>query len=86
MEAMRLEWTELNQDEFAVALGIPRATYQRMVSGKTPMRLKPEEIVKACELCRIGLNTFFERMGADISHLPTSNSLSLFRQAQNIEN
>lgn len=65
-----MEWTEMNQDEFAIALGIPRATYQRMVSGKTPLRLKPEEIAKACELCKISLSTFFERMGVDISRLP----------------
>lgn len=69
LETMRLEWTELNQDQFAVAVGIPRATYQRMVSGKTPLRLRPEEIVRVCEVCRINLNIFFEKMGADITHL-----------------
>jgi uncharacterized protein (DUF2384 family) len=73
LEAMRLEWTELNQDQFAVAVGIPRATYQRMVSGKTPLRLRPEEIVRVCEVCRINLNIFFERMGADITHLTMSS-------------
>lgn len=76
LETMRLEWTELNQDQFAVAVGIPRATYQRMVSGKTPLRLRPEEIVKVCEVCRINLNIFFERMGADITHLSASSSSS----------
>lgn len=73
LETMRLEWTELNQDQFAVAVGIPRATYQRMVSGKTPLRLRPEEIVRVCEVCRINLNIFFERMGTDISHLTISS-------------
>jgi uncharacterized protein (DUF2384 family) len=73
LETMRLEWTELNQDQFAVAVGIPRATYQRMVSGKTPLRLRPEEIVRVCEVCRINLNIFFERMGSDITHLTMSS-------------
>ena len=73
LEAMRLEWTELNQDQFAVAVGIPRATYQRMVSGKTALRLRPEEIVRVCEVCRINLNIFFEKMGADITHLTMSS-------------
>jgi hypothetical protein len=74
---MRLEWTELNQDQFAVAVGIPRATYQRMVSGKTPLRLRPEEIVKVCEICGINLNIFFERMGTDITHLSAASSQPL---------
>jgi len=73
LETMRLEWTELNQDQFAVAVGIPRATYQRMVSGKTPLRLRPQEIVRVCEVCRINLNIFFERMGSDITHLTMSS-------------
>lgn len=76
METMRLEWTELNQDQFAIAVGIPRATYQRMVSGKTPLRLRPEEIVRVCEVCRINLNIFFEKMGSDITHLTMSSQRS----------
>ncbi|HLP89248.1 MAG TPA: helix-turn-helix transcriptional regulator [Nostocaceae cyanobacterium] len=48
LEALRIERTNLNQDEFAVRCGIPRATYQRWVSGKTEARVTIGQLKKIC--------------------------------------
>ena len=39
LETLRIERTRYNQDEFAMRCGIPRATYQRWISGKAEARL-----------------------------------------------
>lgn len=63
--------TALTQDEFIIALDISRSTYQRMVAGKTPLRLSPIQIVRACKVCNIDLRTFFLEMGVDLTGVPT---------------
>lgn len=49
LEALRIERTNLNQDEFAMRCGIPRATYQRWVSGKTEARVTLGQLKKICQ-------------------------------------
>ncbi len=48
LEAMRLERTSLSQDELAFRCGIPRATYQRWISGKTELRLSIPQLKALC--------------------------------------
>ena len=49
METLRLERTHLNQDELAMRCGIPRATYQRWISGRTEARLTVMQFKKLCK-------------------------------------
>lgn len=53
LESLRLERTTLTQDEFAVACGIPRTTYQRWVSGKTPAKLTLPQLKAIARLLEI---------------------------------
>ncbi|MGP1386394.1 MAG: helix-turn-helix domain-containing protein [Thainema sp.] len=48
IEALRLERTELTQDELAVRCGIPRSTYQRWIAGKTEAKLSPLQFKALC--------------------------------------
>ena len=52
-EALRIERTTLSQDELAVYCGIPRATYQRWISGKTEAKLSIPQLKKLCQLLGI---------------------------------
>jgi transcriptional regulator with XRE-family HTH domain len=49
LETLRLEHTNLNQDELAMRCGIPRATYQRWISGRTEARLTVIQFKKLCK-------------------------------------
>ncbi|MEH2214272.1 helix-turn-helix transcriptional regulator [Nostoc sp.] len=49
LETLRLERTHLNQDELAMRCGIPRATYQRWISGRTEARLTVMQFKKLCK-------------------------------------
>lgn len=73
LEVLRIELTDLSQDEFVVQCGISRTTYQRWVREKVPLdevKLSPEQIVKMCRLCRISPKTFLERLGVDLAGVP----------------
>lgn len=48
LETLRIDRTELNQDQFAMKCGIPRATYQRWITGKTEARLTLSQVKKLC--------------------------------------
>jgi len=70
LESLRLDYTDLNQDEFVVKCGVSRTTYQRWIrNGKEP-RLTPSQILNICRTCRIPFNKFFETIGLDISDIP----------------
>jgi transcriptional regulator with XRE-family HTH domain len=53
LEALRIERTTLSQDELAVYCGIPRATYQRSIAGKTEAKLSIPQLKKLCQLLGI---------------------------------
>ncbi|KJH72208.1 helix-turn-helix domain-containing protein [Aliterella atlantica] len=48
LETLRIERTRYNQDEFAMRCGIPRATYQRWISGKAEPRLTLVQLKTIC--------------------------------------
>ncbi len=52
-EALRIERTTLSQDELAMYSGIPRATYQRWIAGKTEAKLSIPQLKKLCQLLGI---------------------------------
>ena len=70
LEALRLDYTELTQDEFIVMCKLSRATYHRWLRENKPPRLTPDQILRVCEICRISFNTFFSKLGLDISNVP----------------
>ena len=70
LEALRLDYTDLNQDEFIVKCGLSRTTYQRWVRDKSSPRLTPEQIVNVCRICKISFNTFFSKLGLNVSGIP----------------
>lgn len=70
LETLRLDYTDLTQDEFIVRCGLSRTTYQRWVRDKLTPRLTPEQIANVCRICRISFNTFFSKLGLDISDIP----------------
>ncbi|AOY84629.2 MULTISPECIES: helix-turn-helix transcriptional regulator [Moorena] len=53
LEALRIERTNLSQDELAIYCGIPRATYQRWVSGRTEARPTLRQLKLLCQ--RLGI-------------------------------
>lgn len=53
LEMMRIDRTTLTQDELAMRCGIPRATYQRWISGKTEARLSVSQLKRLCEELQI---------------------------------
>ncbi len=70
LETLRLDYTNLTQDEFIVKCGLSRTTYQRWVRGKSSPRLTPEQIANVCRICRISFNTFFTKLGISIAEIP----------------
>lgn len=70
LESLRLDYTDLNQDEFIVKCKLSRATYHRWLRENKPPRLTPEQIANICRICRISFNTFFSKLGLDISDIP----------------
>lgn len=48
IEALRLERTQLTQDELAIRCGIPRSTYQRWIAGKTEAKLSLPQLKALC--------------------------------------
>jgi len=53
IEALRIERTNLNQQEFAKACLIPLKTYQRWVLGKTEARPSMVQLKRLCEILQI---------------------------------
>ncbi len=70
LEALRLEYTRLNQDEFVVRCGLSRATYRRWINKETEPKFTPEQIVNMCSVCNISFKTFFSRLGIDVTGIP----------------
>ena len=70
LESLRLDYTNLNQDEFIVKCGLSRATYHRWLREKKTPRLTPEQIINICKICQISFNTMFSKLGFDISDVP----------------
>ncbi|HCV30424.1 MAG TPA: XRE family transcriptional regulator [Microcoleaceae bacterium UBA9251] len=53
LERLRLTKTELSQDELAFKCGIPRATYQRWISGQTEAKLTLNQLKALCRELKI---------------------------------
>ncbi len=70
LETLRLDYTDLNQDEFVIKIGVSRTTYQRWIREDKEPRLTPSQITNICSICKISFNTFFESLGLDISEVP----------------
>ena len=62
MEQLRLEYTEMTQDQFAVYCKIPIATYRRMVSGRSAIRLTPFQMINICRICKISANKLLAKL------------------------
>ena len=77
LEALRLDHTQMNQDEFTLRCGIPKTTYFRWVTGKTPVRLTPQQVAAVCLVCNISLRTMFQYLGVDVDNLPTGSSVNI---------
>ncbi|OKH38340.1 transcriptional regulator [[Phormidium ambiguum] IAM M-71] len=54
LETLRIERTQLSQDELAAKCGIPRATYMRWIAGKTEARPTLPQLKKLCK--ELGIN------------------------------
>ncbi|MGB3422693.1 MAG: helix-turn-helix transcriptional regulator [Dolichospermum sp.] len=48
LDALRIERTNLTQDEFAMRCGIPRTTYLRWISGRAEARPTLPQLKKLC--------------------------------------
>ena len=70
LEALRLDYTRLNQDEFVVRCGLARATYRRWITGETSPKFTPEQIANICQICNISLKTFMSSFGIDVTGIP----------------
>ncbi|MCT7958735.1 helix-turn-helix transcriptional regulator [Laspinema palackyanum] len=53
LEDLRLERTELTQDEFCVMIGIPRATYQRWIKGQTDAKPTIKQLKTLARILKI---------------------------------
>ncbi|MEH2123080.1 helix-turn-helix transcriptional regulator [Nostoc sp.] len=53
LDALRIERTDLNQDQLAMRCDIPRSTYRRWISGKTEARLTVSQFKKLCRELKI---------------------------------
>ncbi len=53
LETLRIERTNLNQKDFAKAVGIPLKTYQRWVSGETIGRPTLGQLKNLCRILSI---------------------------------
>lgn len=70
LESLRLDYTDLNQIDFALKCGVSPATYQRWISSDKEPRLIPSQVVNVCRICKISLWKFYEVIGIDISDIP----------------
>ena len=70
LESLRLNYTDLNQDEFVVKCGFTRATYQRWIGSNKEPRLTPTQIAQVCRICQIPMSKFFQTFNLDISDIP----------------
>jgi transcriptional regulator with XRE-family HTH domain len=70
LEKLRLDYTNLNQDEFVVKCGLSRATYRRWITGETTPKFTAEQIINICRICQISFALFFTKLGVDISGIP----------------
>ncbi len=70
LESLRLDYTDLSQDEFVIKCGLTRATYHRWLRENRLPRLTPEQIISVCRICQISFNTFFTKLGLDVSDIP----------------
>jgi hypothetical protein len=74
LEKLRIELTDLTQDEFIHSCGFARATYQRLASDPSkPLKLTPQQIVAICRTCKIPLEKIFEYFGVDLSGIPSND-------------
>lgn len=69
LEALRLEYTDLSQEQFISRVGLNRTTYRRWMADNSQPRLTPEQITNICALCQVPFDIFFERMGVNIDAL-----------------
>jgi transcriptional regulator with XRE-family HTH domain len=69
LEALRTDYTDLSQDEFIVKCELSRTTYQRWIRDNISPRLTPDQIIAICRICQISLNTFFRKLGFDMSDI-----------------
>jgi transcriptional regulator with XRE-family HTH domain len=53
LDALRIERTNLTQDEFAMRCGIPRTTYLRWISGRTEARPTLPQLKNLCRELKI---------------------------------
>ena len=53
LEILRIERTTFSQDELAFHCGIPRATYQRWITGKTEVKLTIPQLKTLCKVLGI---------------------------------
>ncbi len=53
LEALRINKTDLSQDEFAFRCGIPRATYHRWISGATEPKFSLFQLKAICRELKI---------------------------------
>jgi len=58
LEQLRIERTQLNQDQLAYKSGIPRATYMRWISGATEAKLTLPQLKSLCR--ELGIKTIDE--------------------------
>ena len=53
LEALRIERTDLSQEQFAKLCGIPWRTYQRWIAGETEARLTPRQWKALMSILRV---------------------------------
>ena len=56
METLRIEKTNFTQEEFVKMCGIPRKTYHRWITGKSPAKLTPKQVKSICRVLGIDVN------------------------------
>ena len=56
METLRIEKTNLTQEEFVNMCGIPRKTYHRWVTGQSPAKLTPKQMKLVCKVLGISID------------------------------
>ncbi len=56
LDNLRIEKTNLSQEEFAKRCGIPLRTYTRWISGTTQAKLTPKQIKAICRELNVSLD------------------------------
>ncbi len=56
LETLRIQRTNLTQEEFVKRCGIPRKTYHRWITGATPAKLTPRQMKSICELLGMSIH------------------------------